>query len=162
MTRRAASLEVHGHSWITGPHANHGLRIEHSHQEGSYSHRHPDTGPAGFTIDKDEWYAATGMRGGGRKRYTPRPIGQQLEWIEPEHRTFKVVFVDNGYTAEHARAGSEKTTGAPLVTSSEQLHEGRRSNHPVMAEQRSHVSHWAPACYRSTSTRRRTDRHTVQ
>ena len=104
----AGRFEVHEHSYVSGPNArwaSPGNRLEHSHADGSTGHQHPDTGPAAFTIDKDEWYAATGMKGGGRKAYTKVPSGPQLERVElePWQTTFEVVFCDT-YTPEHMRS----------------------------------------------------------
>jgi hypothetical protein len=100
MTRAstAPKLEVHEHCVIGGPRAhktwlNH---ITHSHVDGNRAHQHPDCGPASFTIDKDEWLKATGLRGGGRKKYTAGPTGEQLPIAELEdwQKTFEVVLVD--------------------------------------------------------------------
>jgi hypothetical protein len=76
------ALEVHQHAYITGPWANRvSSSFEHSHASGQAPHRHADTGPALFTIDKDEWFRATGLKGGGRKEYTDQPFGAQLPTI---------------------------------------------------------------------------------
>lgn len=74
-----AQLEVHVHSYVTGPKANRGegSKITHSHVGGSHSHR-SDTGPAQFVIDKDDWAHRTGLRGGGRKKFTSKASGPQL------------------------------------------------------------------------------------
>lgn len=68
-------------------------RLTHSHEDGSSGHRHPETGCALLTIDKDAWKAATGLKGGGRKTYTTRPSGEQLAYVALtiEERTFTVV-----------------------------------------------------------------------
>lgn len=112
----AGRFEVHAHSYVRGPHAQGGHshadgrwcdgKFEHSHEDGSRTHEHPDTGPAGFTIDKDDWYAATHMRGGGRKRYTAAAKGEQFAYVErdPSLLTFKVIFDDGGFTDEIARS----------------------------------------------------------
>jgi hypothetical protein len=84
---REKKLEIHEHCIVSGPrHSNvvGGNRIVHSHDGGDTYHRHPDTGPASFVIDKDEWLRETGMRGGGRKKFTTAPEGEQLERIAPE------------------------------------------------------------------------------
>lgn len=65
-------LERHTHSRLSG-----GKQVRHSH-DGPQAHRHPDYGPATYTIDRDEWARKTGLRGGGRKSYTKRPTGKQL------------------------------------------------------------------------------------
>lgn len=93
MTDRA-QLEVHTHSIIRGQRANIFGRntITHSHEGGDMPHRHPDTGPASYTIDKDEWFRATGMRGGGRKKFTISPEGEQFPIVELEdwQKSFEV------------------------------------------------------------------------
>lgn len=80
------SLEVHEHCIISGPRANRlNAKIVHSHDCGGIPHQHPNTGPATFTIDKDDWHRATGgVAGGGRKRFTDSPEGEQLPRIELE------------------------------------------------------------------------------
>lgn len=95
-------LEVHEHVFITGPRSN-GMFIRatqkttahfsHSHEGGDVPHKHPDTGPASYTIDKDEWLAATGLRGGGRKKLTKAPTGEQFDRVELEdwQRSFDVI-----------------------------------------------------------------------
>jgi hypothetical protein len=52
--------------------------ITHSHVGGDTPHLHDGSGPASYTIDKDEWFALTGLRGGGRKKFTVKPTGEQL------------------------------------------------------------------------------------
>lgn len=66
-------LEVHTHSAITAPTRG---TIVHSH--GNLYAAHKGYGPAVVTIDKQDWLRQTGLRGGGTKRYTTRPIGPQL------------------------------------------------------------------------------------
>lgn len=100
--KRTTAFEVHTHTFVSGPRAN-GIFIRsrqettstfhHSHEGGSVPHRHPDTGPASFTIDKDEWARRTGLRGGGRKTYTAAPTGEQLpiEALEDWQTSFKVI-----------------------------------------------------------------------
>lgn len=92
---KAKGLEVHEHSFIRGPRAMHLGRVAHSHEGGDVPHSHPDTGPATFTIDKDEWFKKTGLRGGGRKRFTAKPTGVQLEIIprEPGEDDFDIIIV---------------------------------------------------------------------
>jgi hypothetical protein len=97
----SAGFEVHRHIFVSGPRAN-GMFIQarqettstfhHSHEGGSLPHAHPDTGPASFTIDKDEWCRKTGLRGGGRKTYTVAPTGEQfpIEELEDWQKTFVV------------------------------------------------------------------------
>ena len=86
------SFEQHTHAVITGP--RRGLDIEHSHDGGSRGHRHPDTGPGMFVIDAAQWETETGMKGGGRKVFTRKPAGEQLEYVErdPSEARFTVVF----------------------------------------------------------------------
>lgn len=99
-------LEVHEHTFVTGPRAR-GVFIaarqkttstfSHSHEGGDVPHQHPDTGPATYTIDKDEWFRATGLKGGGRKVFTAQPSGEQFPVVELEdwQKTFEVVIGDN-------------------------------------------------------------------
>mgnify|MGYP001615278732 CR=1 FL=1 len=92
-TAKPRALEVHSHVFVSGPRAN-GMFIRseqkttsefsHSHEGGDVPHSHPDTGPACYTIDKDDWMRATGMRGGGRKKFTDNPTGLQLPIVELE------------------------------------------------------------------------------
>lgn len=95
MMQKPRGLEVHEHSYVSGPNAHKSwLRtLTHSHADGSTPHEHEHTGPACYVIDKDAWAAATGLKGGGRKRYTKAPTGPQLAWVErPEcERTFRVI-----------------------------------------------------------------------
>lgn len=90
-------LEVHEHCFIRGPRScfagSERGRVVHSHEGGDVPHQHPDTGPASYTIDKDEWLAATGLRGGGRKKFTAKPIGEQIDRVELEdwQREFEVI-----------------------------------------------------------------------
>jgi hypothetical protein len=97
-----ARLEVHEHRYVSGRYANGGAYerggITHSHQDGAIPHEHPDTGPASYTIDKDQWFKATGLKGGGRKKFTKKPEGPQLERVELEdcQKSFDIVFVGDG------------------------------------------------------------------
>jgi hypothetical protein len=98
----SAAFEVHEHIFISGPRAN-GVFIQatqkttshcsHSHAGGSAPHKHPDTGPASYTIDKDDWSRATGMLGGGRKKFTKQPTGEQLPIADLEdwQKSFEIV-----------------------------------------------------------------------
>ncbi len=99
--RGKGTLEVHCHHYLSGASS-----VEHAHEGGDVPHKHPDTGPATYTIDKDEWHAVTGLDGGGRKKFAHKPTGPQLPTVELEdwQRTFRVVFVDE-YTDGHAGAG---------------------------------------------------------
>ncbi len=76
MAKAAKQYEVHAHHWVSGSRRG---QFSHSHEGGDVGHEHTNTGPAAFTIDKDEWAAATGLRGGGRKKFTKRPAGEQME-----------------------------------------------------------------------------------
>jgi hypothetical protein len=77
--RKPGHFEVHKHSWITNLRArNCNYTFSHSHEGGDRPHHHPDTGPACYTIDKDDWLRNTGLRGGGRKKFTKNPRGQQM------------------------------------------------------------------------------------
>lgn len=103
----SAKLEVHEHVFVSGPRSN-GLFIQktqkttshfsHSHEGGDVPHQHPDTGPAAYTIDKDEWLRATGLRGGGRKKFTAKPSGEQFPIVELEdwQKSFEIVVHEPG------------------------------------------------------------------
>jgi hypothetical protein len=87
-------LEVHEHCFIHGARARHvGSKLVHSHAGGDVPHKHPDTGPGSYTIDKDEWARVTGLKGGGRKRFTPRPSGEQFPNVELEdwQKSFEII-----------------------------------------------------------------------
>lgn len=96
------ALEVHEHHFITGPRA-YGSRSKftHSHEDGNAPHFHPDTGPAAYTIDADDWYASTGMRGGGKKKFTVKPTGEVLECIPRKPEPFRVIFCDPPHPPGH-------------------------------------------------------------
>lgn len=98
-------LEVHEHSFVSGPRAGghyensvwHTGKFTHSHEGGAQPHQHEDTGPATYTIDADDWFRATGgTRGGSRKRYTVKPSGEQMPIRELEEwqKSFTVVVCD--------------------------------------------------------------------
>ena len=95
---KADKLEVHEHCFIHGPRANGwAYKFEHSHEGGEVPHTHPDTGPSSYTIDKDEWFARTGLRGGGRKNFTKAPTGEQFAVSVPrtvEEQTIEVIVCD--------------------------------------------------------------------
>ena len=61
---------------------------------GGVPHQHPDTGPACYTIDKDEWVRDTGLRGGGRKKFTKVPTGEQFPIVELEEwqKSFEIIY----------------------------------------------------------------------
>lgn len=97
-------FEVHRHTFVSGPRANghyerdgqwHTGTFSHSHDGGHVGHEHPHTGPACYTIDKDDWFRTTGLRGGGRKTFTPQPTGEQFPIVAltPEQQTFEVRIV---------------------------------------------------------------------
>jgi len=91
-----AKLEVHEHSYISGPNANiSGRKVVHSHEGGDRPHQHEHTGPASRTIDKDEWNARTGLRGGGRKKFTARPTGPQMAplALQPDQLSYEIIIV---------------------------------------------------------------------
>lgn len=94
----ARRLELHSHSFISGPRANGGSgTIKHSHDGGEAPHQHPNCGPAQYVIDQDEWALATGgMKGGARKQFTDAPTGEQLPIVELEdwQKSFTVVVCD--------------------------------------------------------------------
>lgn len=95
--RPTAALEVHEHSFIRGARSHwagtaHG-RLAHSHEGGAVPHQHPETGPACYTIDKDEWFRETGLRGGGRKKFTETPTGEQFPIVDLEdwQKSFEII-----------------------------------------------------------------------
>lgn len=80
-----ARLEVHSHSYVGDERGAYVVRvITHSHEGGDVPHQHGNFGPATYTIDSDAWFAATGQRGGGKKRFTVKPSGPQLPLAELE------------------------------------------------------------------------------
>lgn len=92
-------LEVHAHSYVASARPA-GVPLweqgfDHAHGDGNDPHQHEFVGPASYTIDKDEWFATTGMRGGGRKKFAQRPKGPQFPRVELDdhQRRFTVVFV---------------------------------------------------------------------
>jgi hypothetical protein len=90
-------LEVHEHSIISGPRAHCAAKIVHSHEDGEIPHQHPHTGPATYTIDKDDWSRASGgLVGGSRKRFTAVPEGEQLPRVELEEwqKSFEINYGD--------------------------------------------------------------------
>lgn len=114
-------FEVHSHSFISGPRSSRGQGIVHSHAGGELPHKHPETGPASYTIDKRDWLRMTGLEGGGEKEFTPKPDGEQLpiveleEWqksFEIHHGEPPVGFEGSGggfYTAARMVLGSRMT-----------------------------------------------------
>ena len=90
----ARTLEVHRHSYLGTPSYQNGwLReIVHSH-EGPKAHQHEDFGPATYTICKKAWLAATGLRGGGVKKFTAAPTGPQLPLVDLEEwqKSFRII-----------------------------------------------------------------------
>ena len=97
-----SKLEVHEHCFIAGPNARMTSRYKfsHSHAGGDRPHKHADathrTGPGSYTIDRDEWFRRTGLRGGGRKKFTKRPTGQQLPVVFVDPPKIKIVIVGDG------------------------------------------------------------------
>lgn len=113
------TFEVHEHHFVSGKRAHGGHnskgewetgKFSHSHEGGNVPHKHPDTGPAAYTIDKDAWLRVTGMRGGGRKKFTAKPTGEQMPIVELEEwqKSFKLI------VAEPAPAGSSTGPGISL------------------------------------------------
>lgn len=81
----AVRLEIHEHCFVSGRRANGPYhKFEHCHPGGDVPHQHPDTGPASYTIDKDDWARMTGLSGGGRKKFSARPKGEQLPIVALE------------------------------------------------------------------------------
>ena len=115
----ARAFEVHEHRFISGPRARGSAwprsTLVHSHFGGEAPHKHPDTGPSSYTIDKDEWFRVTGLKGGGRKQFTPAPSGEQLPVIRPsaEESSFEIHVMDPppGFVG----SGGGMTTAARMV-----------------------------------------------
>jgi hypothetical protein len=112
MSKPTAGFEVHEHSFISGPRRG---RISHSHEGGNAWHEHPDTGPASYTIDKDDWFKATGLRGGGRKKFTPKPTGEQLPTIPRIGDFFRVVIMDPPCPPGHKGEGGAMVATARIA-----------------------------------------------
>lgn len=97
-------LEVHEHSFVSGPRSGghyennawHTGKFSHSHEGGDKPHCHENTGPSSYVIDKDDWFRATGLRGGGRKKFTAKPSGEQMPIRELEdwQKSFRVIVCD--------------------------------------------------------------------
>jgi len=114
-TKQAKTLEVHNHAFISGPRSRFsGASVTHSHEGGSIPHKHSNTGPGSYVIDKDQWFQATGLRGGGRKKYTAKPSGEQMPRVELEEwqKSFKVIIYDRGDMP--ASAGEGPGAALPL------------------------------------------------
>jgi hypothetical protein len=104
--KAAKRLEVHAHSIIRGKRANGGCysprgvwltsTFSHSHEGGDRPHQHTTTGPASYTIDMDQWFKATGLRGGGRKTFTVKPSGEQfaIRALAPWQTRFELIVGD--------------------------------------------------------------------
>lgn len=97
-------FEVHDHCYISGPNSRYAgqerSHLVHSHEGGDQPHVHEDelhrTGPASYTIDAETWARATGMRGGGTKRFTREPTGVQLPLRQVDPPQIHVVVVGDG------------------------------------------------------------------
>ena len=133
------TLEVHEHCYLAGPHANgRDYKFAHSHEGGEGPHYHDDgtsrTGPAARTIDRDAWLRVTGMRGGGRKVFTPRPTGAQLPTVPTEPSRIDVVIIgDGGASIAKGGTGGGSVTLARLCLGSDVIvgsvrHDGRRAS----------------------------------
>ncbi|HEY3495343.1 MAG TPA: hypothetical protein VGK73_11680 [Polyangiaceae bacterium] len=111
-------LEVHEHCYVTGPNAHNSVRykFEHSHEGGDVPHVHEDsvhrTGPGCYTIDKDDWFRRTGLRGGGRKKFTSKPSGVQLPVVRVDPPKIRVVIVGDAGAA--AARGCEGPGADPI------------------------------------------------
>lgn len=106
---KRTGLEVHEHCFVSGPraHAAGNYKFSHSHEGGDVPHKHPGTGPASYTIDRDDWARTTGLRGGGRKEFTTAPSGEQFAWCDLEdfQRSFEVVVLPSARrVAEETRS----------------------------------------------------------
>lgn len=65
-------FEVHEHYNPQG-----GGHVTHSHEHTTRAHT--GLGMATLTIDRQQWAAQTGLRGGGTKRFTKRATGPQFD-----------------------------------------------------------------------------------
>jgi hypothetical protein len=95
-------FEVHEHSFVSGPRSSGpSSKFSHSHDGGSEPHQHPNTGPASYTIDRDEWRRMTGLIGGARKQYTFKASGEQLPIValSEDQKAFEVIVVGDGGAA---------------------------------------------------------------
>jgi hypothetical protein len=126
-----ARLEVHTHLYISGRYAGGAYvpgvwplerrkSVTHSHENGSTAHQHEDTGPASYTIDKDQWFRATGLRGGGRKKFTAKPTGLQLPRVELEdwQKSFTVIVDEEScrrMTADGTIGGAEAAAARMIL-----------------------------------------------
>lgn len=115
------TLEVHEHCYTSGPLSNRvgpdggANKFTHSHEGGDKPHKHEHCGPASYVIDKDDWFRATGLRGGGRKTFTVAPKGLQLPIADLEdwQKTFEVI-VDEESCAKFIADGGGKAEGAGI------------------------------------------------
>ena len=134
MIAKAGRFEVHEHSYVSGPNAGRFVipagkttgayvKLVHSHEGGDEPHQHPNTGPATYTIDKDAWFRSTGLRGGGRKKFTSKPTGEQLPIVELEEwqRSFEVI-VDEESCKQAIAAMGGNVTGGGEVTAHRMVH----------------------------------------
>lgn len=108
-----ARLEVHQHTIISG--AGTGCHIQHSHEGGDVPHQHANTGPATYTIDKDQWRLATGLKGGSRKRFTAKPTGPQLDRVELEEWQKSFRIIEGPRSEAHIGQGGGLATAARMV-----------------------------------------------
>ncbi|HEY1814848.1 MAG TPA: hypothetical protein VGG74_21020 [Kofleriaceae bacterium] len=130
MGKNKATLEMHEHSYISGPNARWAgerSKLRHSHEGGDRPHEHEHTGPSYYTIDKDDWYRRTGLRGGGRKQFTVRATGLQLPVIETEPMQFDVIFVgapgsvDGAYVPERLKLESKAVVRSVRVINAKKV-----------------------------------------
>jgi hypothetical protein len=113
-------FEIHEHWYVSGPKSrlSPGPRLVHSHEGGNTPHDHSQTGPGCYTIDRDEWSARTGLRGGSRKKFTDKPTGEQLPQRSrtDEENSFDVIIVgDAGAAASRGANGPVANNGTLLV-----------------------------------------------
>lgn len=119
MSRQAnpkMKLEVHEHCFVSGPNASGpNYKFKHSHAGGGIPHKHPDTGPSCYTIDKDQWRKATGLRGGSRKKFTSKPVGERMEWIALEYCESHFIVHADGVSSIHEIGGAVEFTANRMV-----------------------------------------------
>lgn len=118
---RSVALETHEHCYITGPNSRFAGsargRLTHSHDGGDKPHVHEDaaqrTGCGSYTIDKDEWFKRTGLRGGGHKKFTRKQTGVQMPLIAIGAPQIRVVIVGDGGAA--VARGASGAGESPVV-----------------------------------------------
>lgn len=116
MKAKKLRLEIHEHHFVSGPHTKGFVqKFSHSHAGGEIPHQHPDTGPSAYTIDKDEWRKATGLRGGGRKEFSAKPTGEQMQWMPLTYEQSHFTVVAGGVSTIHEMGGAVGQTAHRMI-----------------------------------------------